>query len=149
MALVPWDPFKNLATLQERMNRLFDESLQKGQDAELFTSGTWMPAVDIYETEDEITLVAELPGMDHGDVDIQVRDNSLTLKGERKMEKPVKEETYHRVERAHGSFSRSFTLPTSVDQEKITASFGKGLLEIKMPKSPKARAQQIKIEVKE
>jgi len=152
MALIPYDPFKNLLSLQERMNRLFDETMQRGQEPEFMKTGTWTPAVDILETEGEITLVAELPGMEQEDVDIQVRDNTLTMKGERKMEKqskPAKEETYHRMERAYGAFSRSFTLPATVEQDKITASFKKGLLEIRMPKTPKAKAQQIKIEVKE
>ena len=149
MVLVPWDPFKNLMSLQERMNRLFDETMQKGQEPDMLQAGAWVPAVDIYETEDDITLVAELPGMSQGDVDIQVRENTLTLKGERRMEKDAKEETYHRLERVYGAFSRSFTLPGSVEHDKITATFEKGLLEIRMPKSPKSRSHQIKIEVKE
>ena len=161
MVLVPWDPFKNLMTLQDRMNRLFDETMHKGAEPDLMQAGAWVPAVDIYETEDAITLVAELPGMSQEDVEIQVRENTLTLKGERRMEKhgkpgkpekpekPEKEETYHRLERAYGVFSRSFTLPGSVENNNITATFNKGLLEIKMPKSPKSKPQQIKIDVKE
>ncbi|MGA2192483.1 MAG: Hsp20/alpha crystallin family protein [Nitrospirota bacterium] len=145
MTLVRWDPIKNLVTLQERMNRLFDESMQRGESVSM-DRGTWVPPVDIYETENDIMLVAEVPGMDEKDIDIELRDNVLTVKGERGMERTVKEDSYHRVERTYGSFSRSFTLPQTIDSERITATTKKGVLEIKMPKAVKARAQQIKIE---
>ena len=148
MTLVRWDPFKNLMSLQDRMNRLFEETVQRGQ-GEPLSQGTWMPAVDIYETGNEVVLTAELPGMEMEDIDIQVRDNILTIKGDRRMEKSVKEDTYHRVERAYGAFSRSFTLPQMVEHEKISASYSKGLLEVRMPKSSKAKPQQIKITEKE
>jgi len=149
MSLVRWDPLKNLISLQERMNRLFDETMKMSHGHEPVSGGVWSPAVDIFETAEEIVLVAELPGIEPGDVDIQVRDNTLTIKGERKMEKSVKEESFHRVERAYGAFSRTFTLPSTVDHERISANFTKGLLEVRMPKSSKARPQKIKIEVKE
>ena len=149
MAIVPWDPFKNILSLQERMNRLFDEAVHRGQAGEALAGPTWSPAVDIYETDEDIVIDAELPGMDRDDVDIQVRDNTLILKGERKMEKTVKDEGYHRMERMYGSFSRTFTLPSTVDQEKISASYDKGVLHIRMPKTAKTKPQQIKIEVKE
>lgn len=149
MSLVPWDPFRNLVALQDRMNRMFEETVQAGKDTEPMRSGTWVPAVDIYEDEDEIVLVAEVPGIEMEDVDIQVRDNTLTLKGERKMEKPVNKENYHRVERTYGTFVRSFTLPSTVEQDKISANYAKGVLEIKMPKSARSKPTQIKIDVKE
>jgi HSP20 family protein len=149
MALVPWDPFKNILSLQERMNRLFDEAVNRGQAGDALTGPTWSPAVDIYETEEDIVIDAELPGMDKDDVDIQVRDNTLILKGERKVEKTVKDEGYHRMERMYGSFARTFTLPSTVDQERITATYDKGVLHIRMPKTEKTKPQQIKIEVKE
>ncbi|MBI5190288.1 MAG: Hsp20/alpha crystallin family protein [Nitrospirae bacterium] len=149
MTLVPWDPFKNLMTLQDRMNRLFDETVQRGQGGEPMARGTWLPPVDIYETDEAVVMSAELPGMDESDVDIQVRDNTLTIKGERKLEKDVKEESYHRVERTYGAFTRSFTLPATIDQDGITASYKKGVLEIRMPKSAKAVPQQIKISITE
>ena len=148
MTLVPWDPFRNLLSLQDRMNRLFDESMARGHATEHLDHGTWAPPVDIYETEGEIVMVTELPGMDEKEVDIEVRDNVLTLKGERSMEKAVKQESYHRVERVYGSFSRSFTLHQTVDSEKIAATYDKGILEIRMPKSEKAKPQLIKIEAK-
>jgi len=142
--LTPWDPFRNLLSLQDRMNRLFDETITRG-DTETMKYGAWSPAVDIYETDTDIVLSAEIPGMDASDVDVEVNDNTLTLKGERKMEKDVKEESYHRVERAYGSFVRSFTLPSTVDQEKISANYSKGVLEIKIPKT-QARKTKISIE---
>jgi HSP20 family protein len=149
MALVPWDPIRNLISLQDRMNRLFDETMHRGRGAEAMDMGTWAPPVDIYETETEIVLVAEVPGVDEKDVDVEVKDNLLTIKGERRMEKSVREESYHRVERAYGGFSRSFTLPQAVDSEKITATYNRGVLEIRLPKPEKAKTHQIKIETKE
>ncbi len=149
MALVPWDPFKNILSLQERMNRMFDEAVHMGHAGEALGQSTWSPPVDIYETEDDIVISAEVPGMDKEDVDIQVRDNTLILKGERKLEKPEKEEGYHRVERVYGAFSRTFMLPSTVDQDKISATYDRGVLHIKMPKAVKAKPQQIKIEIKE
>ncbi len=148
MTLVPWDPFRNLISLQDRMNRLFEESLQRGHGSERLDRGAWMPAVDIYETDNEIILSAELPGMEEKDVDVEVQGNVLTLKGERTVDSGVKQESFHRLERAYGSFSRSFTLPQTVDQSAISASYNRGVLEIKMPKTEKAQPQQIKIETK-
>ena len=149
MTLVPWDPFKNILSLQERMNRMFDEAVHRGHAGETLGQSTWSPPVDIYETEDDIVIEAEVPGMSKEDVDIQVRDNTLILKGERKMERAAKEEGYHRVERVYGGFARSFMLPSTVDQDRITATYDRGVLHIKMPKVEKAKPQQIKIEIKE
>lgn len=149
MTLVPREPFMNLVALQDRMNRLFDETMQAGNDTELMRTGTWAPVVDIYENEDEIVLSAEIPGIDMEDVDVQVRDNTLTLKGERKMEKPVKQENFHRVERVYGKFMRAFSLPASVDQERISANYSRGVLDIKMPKTARSKPSQIKIDVKD
>ena len=148
MAIIPWDPFRDLVSLQERMNRLFDESLHRGQGTESLDRGMWTPAVDIYETEEFIVLVAEIPGMDENDVDVEVNDNVLTLKGQRILEKDVGQESYHRMERSYGSFSRSFTLPKTVDYERISAKYNKGVLEVRMPKTATAKPQQIKIESK-
>lgn len=148
MTLVPWDPFRNLVSLQDRMNRLFEESMHRGHGSEHLDRGAWMPPVDIYETDNEIVLTAELPGMEEKDVDLEVHDNVLTLKGERTVDTSVKQESYHRLERAYGSFSRSFTLPQTVDQAGISANYSKGVLEIRMPKTVKAQPKQIKIETK-
>jgi len=118
MAIVRFDPFRDLMTLQERMNRMFDESFRgartTGDDWAL--GGSWAPAVDIYEHEGNIVLKAELPGIDSKDVDIRLENNVLTLRGERKYDNEVKQENYHRVERSYGTFQRSFTLPNIIKQ---------------------------------
>lgn len=139
---------RDLATLQDRMNRFFDQSLPKAkyEDEGLF-AGAWAPAVDIYETDQAIVLKADLPDMNPNEVDIRVEDNTLFLKGERKMEKETKEENYHRVERAYGSFSRSFILPRTVSAEKITADYKNGVLNITMPKREESKPKQIRVNV--
>ena len=149
MAIVRFDPFRDLMNLQERMNRMFDESFRgsrtTGDDWAL--GGSWAPAVDISEHEGNIVLKAELPGIESKDVDIRLENNVLTLRGERKYDNEVKQENYHRVERAYGSFSRSFTLPSVVDQEKIKAEYKDGVLELTLPKREEAKPKQISIKV--
>ncbi len=142
-ALTRWDPFRDLLTLQERMNRLFEGPLSRGEEA----LSTWAPSVDIYETEHEIVLKADLPGVNPSDVDVRVENNTLTLKGERRFEKEVKEDNYHRVERSYGSFARSFTLPNSVNPDKIEAHYESGVLRVTMPKREEAKPKQIKVDV--
>jgi len=129
MAIVRWEPFRDLVSLQDRMNRLFDESFRGGSAKEEdWLGGSWSPAVDIFEHEGSIVLKAELPGLEAKDVDVRVENNVLTLRGERKFDEEVKKENYHRVERAYGSFSRAFTLPTVVDTEKtLSACVGRGI----------------------
>jgi HSP20 family protein len=145
MAIIRWDPFRDLVTLRDRMNRLFEDmSGRKGEEKELMTS-SWSPSVDIYETENEVVLTAEIPGVDEKDVEIKVEDNNLTLRGERKFEKETKEENYHRIERSYGSFFRSFSLPSYIDQDKIEAEHENGILKIKMPKKPELRPRKVKI----
>lgn len=149
MAIVRWDPFQDLISLQERMNRLFDQTVARPRgEHEGLNAGSWSPPVDIYETAESIVLKAELPGLSKDDVDIQVRDNALILKGERTMKKEVREENYLRVERAYGSFQRAFTLPTAIQADKIRAVFKEGVLEVIIPKAEEAKPKQIKIEVK-
>src|SRR5262245_34778396 len=128
MAIVRWDPFRDLAHLQDRMNRIFDESfrgVQRGGEED-WTSGSWAPLVDIYEQDGNLVLKAELPGVDAKDVDVRVENNVLTLRGERKWNNEVKRDSYHRVERAYGAFTRSFTLPNVIDTEKIKAEYRDG-----------------------
>ena len=145
MAIIRWDPFRDMVTLRERMNRLFEEmAASRGEEKDLATS-SWAPAVDIYETENEVVLTAEIPGIEEKDVEIKVEDNTLTLRGERKFEKETKEENYHRIERAHGSFFRSFTLPNYVDQDKIEAEHENGILKIRMPKRAELKPRKVKI----
>ncbi|MGH7360006.1 MAG: Hsp20/alpha crystallin family protein [Candidatus Methylomirabilales bacterium] len=149
MAIVRWDPFRDLISIQDRMNRLFDQTLARTRgEEEGIAASTWMPAVDIYETADRVVMKAELPGLTREDIEINVRDNTLSLRGERKFEKEVKEENYLRIERAHGSFQRSFTLPATIQQDKIRAVFKDGVLELSLPKAEEARQKQIKIDVK-
>ncbi len=145
MAILKWDPFKELQSLQEKIDRIFEESL-RGREVSPF-SGSWVPAVDIYETDDAIILEAELPGMDEKDIEVKVEDNVLTIKGERKFEKEAKEENYYRMERYYGSFQRSFSLPSNVDLDKIKAEYKKGILKVTMPKKEETKPKQIKIEV--
>jgi len=146
MAITKWDPFRDLMILRDRMNRLFEDivSSPRTEDSEIIQS-TWSPAVDIYETENELVLTAELPGVDEKDVEIKIEDNTLTLKGERKFEKETREETYHRIERAYGSFYRSFSLPNYIDQDKISAEYENGLLKVHMPKKPEVKPRKVKI----
>jgi HSP20 family protein len=146
MGIVRWEPIRNLLTLQDRMNRLFTES--QGHEAgheDWALGGSWAPAVDIYEQEGFITLKAELPGVDPKDVDVRVENNVLTLKGERHFDGEVKREDYHRVERTYGAFTRSFTLPSVVNPEKIKAEIKDGILKLTLPKKDEAKPRQITI----
>ncbi len=145
MPIVRWDPFRDLSTLQERVSRLFEGRLGPFRGEEALS--TWAPPVDIYETEHEIVLKADLPEVKLEDVDIQVENNTLTVKGERHFEKEVKEDNYHRVERSYGSFARSFSLPSTVDADKIRAEYQDGVLRITMPKREEAKPKQIKVSV--
>jgi HSP20 family protein len=148
MALIRWDPFREMSALQERMNRLFsDVRAQAPVQGEEIVQGTWVPAVDIFETNEAIVIKAELPGITAKDISVEVKDNTLTLKGEKKFEKEVKEENYHRVERSYGSFQRAFTLPGTIQQEKVKAKFRDGILEINLPKVEEAKPKQVKVDI--
>lgn len=148
MALIRWDPFRELSALQERMNRLFSDVRTRPVWAEEeITQGSWVPPVDVYETADSIVLKAELPGIGKEDINVEVKDNTLTLRGEKKIEKEVKEENYYRAERSYGTFQRAFTLPSTVQADKVKAKFKDGVLEISLPKIEEAKPKQIKVEV--
>ena len=143
MTLVRFDPFRDIATLQDRLNRYFtDPTRSAGEDA---TLGTWMPAVDIFEKEDNVVLRAELPGMKEKDIDVHVKNGILTLRGERKRETEVSNESFHRAERYYGTFTRTFALPTTVDVQKISAQYKDGLLEVVLPKAEAAKPKRIEI----
>ena len=145
MAIIRWDPFRDLVTLREKMNRLFEEAYStRGEERELVSS-SWTPSVDIYETEQQLVMTAEVPGIEDKDIEIKIEDNTLTLKGERKFEKETQEENYHRVERAYGSFYRSFSLPPYIDQDNIEAEHENGVLKITMPKKHEAKPRQVKV----
>jgi len=145
MAIIRWDPFRDLVTLREKMNRLFEDAfLARGEEKDMIAS-TWTPSVDIYEKENELVLTAELPGIDEKDIEIKIEDNTLTLRGERKFEKETKEENYHRIERSYGTFFRSFTIPQYIDQDRIEAEYENGVLKVNMPKKPEAKPKSVKV----
>ena len=144
--LTRWEPFREFSTLQDRMNRLFRETQGNSQDESL-TSSSFAPAVDVYEDEHNVTLKIEVPGIDEKDIDVRVENNTLTVHGERKIEKEEKEENYRRVERQYGSFTRTFNLPPTVDAEKVQADYDKGVLRITLPKKAEAKPKQIKVNV--
>jgi len=148
MALIRWDPFREMSSLQERMNRLLaDYRTHSPFGEEEMAQGAWIPAVDIYETKESIVLNVELPGVTKEDISLEVKDSTLTIRGEKKLEKNVKEENFHRMERTYGSFTRAFTLPSTVQQDKVKAKFRDGILEIMLPKAEEARPKQIKVDV--
>src|SRR5579864_2943000 len=127
-----WEPFRNISSLQEQVNRLFDSSFKGNGDNSTLT--TWAPAVDIYETENELVLKADLPDVNEKDIDIRVENNMLTIQSERNLEQTVKQDNYLRVERAYGTFSRSFGLPNTINTEAIKAEYKNGVLRVEMPK---------------
>jgi len=144
--LARWEPFRGITSLQEQINRLFDSTgFHTGDDSAALTS--WAPAVDIYETEHELVVKADLPEVDPKDLDIQVENNVLTIRGERKFEKNVNEDNYLRVERAYGSFSRSFSLANTVNAEAIKADYSNAVLTLTVPKREEAKPKQIKVNV--
>src|SRR5690348_14146797 len=139
-----WDPFRELAQLQDRVNRLFQET-GSGQQDEGFTTSSFVPPVDIYETEHNIVLKVEVPGVEQKDLDIRIENNTITIRGERKFEKEVKEESFHRVERRYGSFQRSFSLPNTVNTEQVSADYENGVLKVTLAKRAEAKPKQIKV----
>ena len=142
-----FDPFREFATIQDRMNRLFRDSYGPEGREEVLTTTTFAPPVDVYEDEHNVTLKIEVPGIDEKDIDVRIENNTLTVHGERKFEKEEKEENYRRVERQYGSFTRTFTLPNTVDQESVQADYDKGVLNIKLAKKEEAKPKQIKVNV--
>jgi HSP20 family protein len=145
--LTRWEPVRELASLQERMNRLFNDSFSGVTNQESLAAGSFVPPVDVYEDEHGIQLKMEVPGVDEKDIDIRLENNLLTVKGERKLEKETKEENYHRIERSYGSFTRSFSLPNTVNTEDVKASYAKGVLTIGLGKRAEAKPKQIKVHV--
>ena len=139
------DRFRHISSLQEQVNRLFESGLQGRSDNSALT--TWAPAVDIYETENELVLKADLPAISEKDLDIRVENNMLTIRGERKFESEVREDNYLRIEHTYGSFSRSFGLPNTVNTEAIKAEYKNGVLTVEMPKRAESKPKQVKINV--
>ncbi len=142
MVINRWDPFREVATLQNRVNSLFRE--MNDADSPL-TTASFVPAVDIYEDSKKVVLKLEVPGIEEKDLDIRVENNTLTVKGERKFEKDEKEENFHRIERRYGSFYRAFTLPSTVDVEHVNANYTAGILKLELSKKPEAQPRQIRV----
>ena len=145
--LTRWDPRRDLATMQDRINRFVRESYSPEGPEEALTTTNFAPPVDIYEDEHTITLKLEVPGIDEKDIDVRIENTTLTVHGERKIEKEEKEENFRRVERQYGSFTRSFTLPSSVDPGQVSANYDKGMLKISLAKKAEAKPKQIKVNV--
>src|SRR5712691_9288143 len=145
MSISRYDPFRDLRTLQQEVNRLFTGNLPRSFDDEGIARGAWSPSVDIYENKDHIVLEAELPGMKREDFDLSVENNVITLRGERHFEKKDETDSYHRVERAYGSFTRSFTLPNTVSAEGANAEYQNGVLRVVLPKREETKARRIEI----
>jgi HSP20 family protein len=144
MAITRWDPFRDVIALQNRVNSLFRE-MNEGDSP--LTTASFVPAVDVYEDPKKVVLKLEVPGMEEKDLDIRVENNTLTVKGERKLEKDEKEENFHRIERRYGSFYRAFTLPSTVDTENVQASYNAGVLKLELNKKAEAQPKQIKVNV--
>ena len=145
MTIVRYDPFRDLRTLQEEVNRLFSTNMTRAFGDEGIGRGAWNPSVDIYENKDQIVLEAELPGMKQEDFELTVENNVITLRGERRFEKLDDADNYHRVERSYGAFTRSFTLPQTVSAEGATAEYQNGVLRVTLPKREETKSRRIEI----
>ena len=146
MAIVRYNPFRELRTMQEQMNRLLDMAWNKEAGEEL-KEGIWQPPVDIYEDGENVVIKAEVPDIDQKDIEVRIEDNTLTLRGERKLDQSVRKDNYHRVERYYGPFQRSFSIPPNIDQEKVKASCDRGVLTVILPKKAEKKPKQITVEV--
>jgi HSP20 family protein len=147
MAITRWRPFRDMVSIQDEMNKLFDDFFGRPLVRTEWTEGVWTPSVDVSEDKDNVIIKAEMPGMKKDDVKISVQDNMLILEGEKKQEKEEKEKNYHRIERSYGSFCRSFQLPTTVKTDKIKASYKEGVLSVTLPKSEEVKPKEIPISI--
>ena len=147
MAITRWDPFRDVASLQNRLNTLFQDFNRGNSENELVSTSAFVPPVDIYEDDHKIVLKLEVPGMKQDDLDIQLENNTLTVRGERKFEKEEKEENFHRIERRYGSFYRAFTIPNTVNPDSVKADYDAGALRIQLEKRAEAKPKQIKVAV--
>ncbi|HEU4526727.1 MAG TPA: Hsp20/alpha crystallin family protein [Actinomycetota bacterium] len=143
--IVRWDPFRDLVSIQDELNRLFGRTFTGVEPTRPTAAGAWMPSMDVYETEDKIVAIIELPGIDPKDVEVAVEDSTLTVSGSREFSSEIQEENVHRIERRYGSFSRAITLPQTADTEKVEAAFDKGVLTVEVPKVEKAKPKKIQI----
>ena len=146
MTIVRWNPFNDMDAHQERMSRMFDPFY--GRPQEDLARGSWVPAVDIYSNgQHELVLKAELPDMKEEEIELTVEDNTLTLRGERKLDSAVTQEQFHRIERSYGPFTRSFALPPTVDAGKVSAEYRAGVLTVRLPLREESKPKQIKVQV--
>ena len=148
MTLVRWRPTRDVFRLRDEMDRLFDDFVERFPTRRDFEDRMWSPDVDVHETDSEVVVKAEIPGMEQKDINVTIKDNVLTLKGEKMQEKEKKETNYHRIERTYGSFSRSFTLPTMVVSDKAAAQYKNGILTVTLPKSEEVKPKEIAVELK-
>ena len=156
MALIPWrprdlwqDPFRDLETIQNEMNKLFDSSLVGWRDRDAgLLEGVWNPAVDIYDSKDNVMVKADIPGMKKDEIDVSVHRDTLIIKGEKKREKETKESDFVRTERYYGSFNRAIRLPSEVQADKVNAAYKNGVLELVLPKKEESKPKQLKIDIK-
>jgi len=144
MAIARWDPFREVQTLQNRVNSLFRDM---NGDNDPLAAASFVPPVDIYEDDKKVILKLEVPGIEEKDLDVRMENHTLTVKGERRFEAEEKEQNFHRIERRYGSFFRAFTLPSTVDNENIKASYHNGVLKLELAKKPEAQPKQIKVNV--
>ena len=146
MALVRWNPNRDMMSVRDEMSRVLNEAFGRGtNDESAWFSGAWTPPVDIFETDEALVMKAELPGFSKDDISIEMKENTLVIKGERKHEDEVKEGNYHRMERSYGAFQRAFMLPMTVDQEKVKAAYKDGVLELRLPKVQAAQPKRIAV----
>jgi HSP20 family protein len=146
MALARWNPNRDMMSVRDEMSRVLNEAFGRGtNDESAWVSGAWTPPVDIYETDEALVMKAELPGFSKDDISIELKENTLVIKGERKHEDEVKEGNYHRMERSYGAFQRAFMLPMTVDQEKVKAAYKDGVLELRLPKVQAAQPKRIAV----
>lgn len=148
MSLVRWDPFRNMATLQDRINRLFEDAFPRTAEGdEDLSSSAWHPLVDIFETEQGVSIQVDLPGVDKADVSVEVKENVLTIRGERKLDQTVADDRYYRRERAFGAFQRSFATHTLISPSDIKATFKNGVLKIEIPKPQEVKPKQVSVNI--
>jgi HSP20 family protein len=146
MGLTQWEPSRNFVQLQDRINKVFTEAFNRSEEG-LMNRGAWIPPVDIYQNGKELVLKAELPDMKKEDIDIAIEEHTLTIKGEKKLDADVKDENVRRIERLYGSFTRSFTLPSTVDASNVSAEYKDGVLTLRLPIREEAKPRQIHVKV--
>jgi HSP20 family protein len=147
MAVIRWEPARELQAIQQEMNRLFGSAYPQGNGSNGSNVSRWIPPMDVAEDEEHFVVRADLPGVEEGDVNVELEDNVLTISGERKSDIEERKEGYHRIERAYGTFSRSLTLPEGIDPEGIRASFNKGVLDVRIPKPEQRKPRKVAIDV--